>query len=66
CGLAYIVSMCIYQIASLAATGVFGVGTAAALAFILAFVCLLFMPYREAAASRSEGKREKGGYLWGQ
>lgn len=66
CGLAYIVSMCIYQIASLAATGVFGVGTAAALAFILAFVCLLVMPYREAAASRSEGKREKGGYLWGQ
>ena len=45
--LAYIVSMCIYQIGTLITTGVFGVGTVVAFVFVIAFIFLLFRPYKE-------------------
>ena len=41
CGLAYVVSLCIYQIGTLLTGGGFGIGT------VVAFVYLLFRPYKE-------------------
>lgn len=45
--LAYTVSLCIYQMGTFVATGIFGVGTAAAVALIILFLYLLFRPYKE-------------------
>ncbi len=47
CGLAYAVSLCIYQIGSLFTAGRFGIGTAAAVIIVAAFVYLLLRPYKE-------------------
>ncbi|MDE5932941.1 MAG: ferrous iron transporter B, partial [Lachnospiraceae bacterium] len=47
CGLAYLVSLCVYQIGNIFATGTFGVGTAVAILVIIAFLYLLFRPYTE-------------------
>ena len=47
CVLAYLVSLCIYQIGTLITTGVFGVGTVVAFLIIIGFVYLLFRPYKE-------------------
>lgn len=43
-GLAYLVSLCIYQIGTLITTGVFGIGTVVAFAIIAAFIFLLVRP----------------------
>lgn len=45
-GLAYIVSLCVYQIGTLITKGVFGVGTFIALIFVAIFVYLLVRPYK--------------------
>ena len=45
--LAYVVSLCIYQIGMLITTGTFGIGTVVALILIAGFIYLLFRPYRE-------------------
>ena len=47
CALAYVVSLCIYQIGTLITTGVFGIGTVAAILLIAGLLFLLFRPYRE-------------------
>ena len=47
CGLAYVVSLCIYQIGTLITTGTFGVGTVVAFILIIGFLYLLFRPYKE-------------------
>lgn len=47
CALAYIVSLCIYQIGMLVTTGTFGLGTAAAFVLTAGFLFLLFRPYTE-------------------
>jgi ferrous iron transport protein B len=47
CGLAYVVSLCIYQIGTLFTTGHFGIGTIAAIILIIGFVYLLVRPYNE-------------------
>lgn len=47
CGLAYVVSLCIYQIGALIITGSFGIGTIVALVFIIGFIYLLVRPYHE-------------------
>ncbi len=47
CTLAYIVSLCIYQIGTLAAGGGFGLGTIVAFVLIIGFIYLLFRPYKE-------------------
>ena len=49
-GLAYVVSMCIYQIGTLIATGTFGVGTAVSFVCAAGFLWLLFRPHREREA----------------
>ena len=45
--LAYVVSLCIYQIGTLITAGTFGVGTVAAFILIIGFLYLLFRPYKE-------------------
>ena len=66
--LAYTVSLCIYQMGTFVATGIFGVGTAAAVALIILFLYLLFRPYKREpdashdetdCAQRNEGLTEK-------
>ena len=47
CGLAYVVSLCIYQIGTLITTGVFGIGTVVAFLLVIGFLYLLFRPYKE-------------------
>ena len=45
--LAYIVAMCIYQIGTVFTTGAFGIGTVAAILFVIAFIWLLVRPKKE-------------------
>ena len=45
--LAYVVSLCVFQIGTLITTGVFGMGTVVAFALIIGFIYLLFRPYKE-------------------
>lgn len=45
--LAYVVSLCIYQIGTLVTTGAFGIGTVVAFLLVIGFIYLLFRPYRE-------------------
>lgn len=45
--LAYCVSLCVYQIGLLFTTGSFGIWTAVAILLVIAFLYLLFRPYRE-------------------
>ena len=47
CGLAYVVSLCIYQIGTLFTTGKFCIGTVVAFLCVIAFIYLLFRPYKE-------------------
>ena len=47
CGLAYVVSLCIYQIGTLLTGGGFGIGTVVAFVLVAAFLYLLFRPYKE-------------------
>ena len=46
-GLAYVSSLCIYQLGTFITTGDFGIGTAAALAMLALFIYLLVRPHRE-------------------
>ncbi len=54
CLLAYVASLCIYQISMLVTTGAFGVGTVAAFLLVAGFLYLLFRPGRESRNSRRE------------
>ena len=47
CGLAYVVSLCVYQIGTWITTGAFGIGTIAALLLIAGMLYLLLRPYKE-------------------
>ena len=51
-GLAYVVSLCVYQIGSLITGGSFGIWTAAAFLLVIGFLYLLFRPYRESSTLR--------------
>ena len=48
---AYMVSLCVYQFGTLAMTGTFGIGTAAAVIVAIGFLYLLFRPYHENGVS---------------
>ena len=50
--LAYVVSLCIYQIGTLITAGTFGVGTVVAFILIIGFLYLLFRPYKESKTSK--------------
>lgn len=47
CGLAYVVSLCVYQIGTVLTGGAFGIGTIVAILLVIGFLYLLFRPYRE-------------------
>ena len=47
CGLAYLVSLCVYQIGNIFVTGTFGIGAAVAILVVIGFLYLLFRPYTE-------------------
>ena len=55
--LAYIVSMCIYQIGTLIATGAFSIGTIVSFLFLICFAWFLFRPYRQAREKTVENKK---------
>lgn len=55
--LAYIVGLCVYQIGTWIAAGVFGVGTVAAFLFVIAFIYLLFRPYKESKTLNVDMKK---------
>lgn len=44
--LAYLVSLCVYQIGTLIATGAFGVGTVIAILLVIGFIFLMVRPYK--------------------
>ncbi|MEG0793752.1 MAG: nucleoside recognition domain-containing protein, partial [Lachnospiraceae bacterium] len=45
--LAYLASLCVFQIGTFMVTGIFGIGSATAVVVILGFLYLLFRPYKE-------------------
>jgi len=45
-GLAYVVALCVYQIGTMITVGTFGIGTAVAFIIVIAFLYLLFRPYK--------------------
>ena len=47
CLLAYVVSLCVYQIGTVLTGGAFGIGTVVAILLVIGFVYLLFRPYKE-------------------
>lgn len=55
CVLAYIVSLCVYQVGTWITTGVFGIGTVVALVLIAGFIYLLFRPYKESNTLKVKG-----------
>ena len=59
CVLAYIVSLCIYQIGSLIISGTFGAGTVVAFLFVLVFLFLLFRPYKQSETLNVKVKTSK-------
>ena len=56
CGLAYVVSLCIYQIGTLITTGAFGIGTVIAVILVIGFLYLLFRPYKESESLKVDMK----------
>ena len=59
-GLAYVVSLCVYQIGTLITTGTFGIGTAVAFLWIIGFIYLLVRPYRESKKLKVDLKEVTG------
>lgn len=57
CGLAYVVSLCIYQIGTLITTGAFGIGTVVAFVLVVGFLYLLFRPYKESESLSVNSKK---------
>ena len=58
CVLAYLVSLCVYQIGTWFTTGVFGVGTVVAVLIIIGFIYLLFRPYQESKTLKFNMKKK--------
>ena len=57
CGLAYLVSLCIYQIGTLVTGGGFGIWTVVAFAIVIGFLYLLFRPYKESSSLKVDAKK---------
>ncbi len=56
CGLAWVVSLVVYQIGNLFLGGSFGIWTIVAILLIIGFIYLLFRPYKNAERGRSAAK----------
>ncbi|MGN1180779.1 MAG: ferrous iron transport protein B [Suilimivivens sp.] len=57
CGLAYLASLCIYQIGTLISAGSFGIFTVIAFIIIVGFIYLLFKPYKESKTLKVNTKK---------
>ena len=57
CGFAYVVSLCVYNIGRLIADGVFNVWTVVAILLVIAFIYLLFRPYKESKTLKVDVKK---------
>ncbi len=55
--LAYVVSLCVYQLGMLFGTGAFGIGTVVAILLVAGFLYLLFRPYRESRTLKVNMKK---------
>ena len=71
CGLAYIVSLCIYQFGILFTGGGFGLWTVVAVVLLIAFLYMLFRPYKESkslkvAKEKSDLTLRKETFAWEQ
>ncbi len=53
CGLAYLVSLVVYQIGNVITGGAFGIGTVVAILIIALFLYMLFRPYKQAVAENA-------------
>lgn len=59
-GLAYVVSLCVYQLGTLFTTGHFGLGTVVAMVLVAGFIYLLFRPYKESSTLNVTLKKVAG------
>ena len=68
CGLAYIVSLCIYQFGILFTGGGFGLWTVVAVVLLIAFLYMLFRPYKESKSlkEKSDLTLRKETFAWEQ
>ena len=57
CLLAYVVSLCVYQLGAAFTGGGFGIGTVVAVVLVIGLIYLLLRPYKEATTLRVDGKR---------
>ncbi|MBD5549221.1 MAG: ferrous iron transport protein B [Lachnospiraceae bacterium] len=55
--LAYVVSLCVYQIGNLFVAGAFGIGTVVAVLLVIGFIYLLFRPYKESRTLKVDMKK---------
>ena len=55
--LAYVVSLCVYQLGTLFVTGAFGIGTVVAILLVIGFIYLLFRPYKESKTLKIDMKK---------
>ena len=58
--LAYVVSLCVYQLGTMLSTGAFGIGTAVAFLLVIGFLYLLFRPYKESQTLHMSVKKKVG------
>lgn len=58
--LAYVVSLCVYQLGTMLSTGAFGIGTVVAFLLIIGFIYLLFRPYKESQTLHMSMKKKVG------
>lgn len=58
--LAYVVSLCVYQLGTMFTTGAFGVGTVVAFLLVIGFLYLLFRPYKESDTLHMSVKKKVG------
>lgn len=55
--LAYVVSLCVFQLGTCFAGGGFGIGTAIAFLLVIGFIYLLFRPYKESSTLKVDMKK---------
>ena len=60
CGLAYLVSLCVYQIGMLINGNGFGLWTAVAILVVIGFIYLLFRPYKESTSLKVNSRKLAG------
>ncbi|MDE7284160.1 MAG: ferrous iron transport protein B [Lachnospiraceae bacterium] len=60
CGLAYLVSLCVYQIGMLVSGNGFGLWTAAAILVVIGFIYMLFRPYKESTSLKVSSRKLVG------